>query len=577
MSVGVAIPHGGFAAAQHGQHAAALPSPAASDLLLGLPALPTKVPQPDPAVAALPGPDRPRFDAGARRGDPGLDMLLHFHATSAITPPESPNDPPAHEMEWSPAEEPEERSEEAAMPTPRPQPRLLVKPARPSVDDRKDIDTGLLEYANLALSYNMSNKRHGAQPSPVVREPSAKKPRKGKPVRSLPPESSMKARSTASVASDRLSLSPSLQGLLGTGMRSDHPAAGGAWSTSSQVSADDSSNADLLAPPARFAYRERRPSGGSDLALPDSSVSEARSVSPEHWVGQRGGVPVAAELQLRQEPDGRQAFMPALPELLPALYVDPGNASDSDADDMVDDIRHKMDLTFTFSAVDDMIRRGEQSRLLLWNDEGYQRSLQARSESGRGGHAGYEDEPPSPVKRGRADSAPALPRDPSPKKPRVKKPSAPAIPRTTTKVFRSDVASLPPMPSTPKSKEPLPVQTPRVSYDIENVEIKRVRRSLPSETAGAPQYTWNKGDPIKYGPQDEYFDVLTRDEVKLCETIRLAPKLYLFVKDTMLSAREERGYFKKLEAKKWFRLDVNKTGKVYDWFMALGWILAGPE
>jgi hypothetical protein len=281
-------------------------------------------------------------------------------------------------------------------------------------------------------------------------------------------------------------------------------------------------------------------------------------------------VPVVASLSLRKKADGSHLFLSTEPEGLVTAYVDPGSESD-DRDEYFEELRVKMDQTFTFEALDKMILSGEQSRLLYWNDEALQRERERElAASAQSARSYYETDPPSPAKRYRTEfvpsaSSPATPRP----KPRIKK-TVPAV-RTTTKVFRNDPIGYPPLPSTPKAVRefslavPATVQTPRVSYDIEIVEIKRIRKSLPSETAGAPTYTWNKGDPIKYGPQDEYFDVLTKDEVKLCETIRLAPKLYLFVKDTMLSYREEYGYFKKLEAKKWFRLDVNKTGKVYDW------------
>ncbi|KAJ3327298.1 Transcriptional adapter ada2 [Gonapodya sp. JEL0774] len=96
-------------------------------------------------------------------------------------------------------------------------------------------------------------------------------------------------------------------------------------------------------------------------------------------------------------------------------------------------------------------------------------------------------------------------------------------------------------------------------------------------TRGAPSVTWNKGCPIKISPQAECYSLLTTQEIKLCETIRMMPKQYLHVKSVMLGNRAKHGFFKKLDAKKWFKIDVNKTGKIYDWFSALGWIIGEDD
>lgn len=456
------------------------------------------------------------------------------------------------------------------------------------MDDKKEPDPKLLQRANHAVNYATSNttgKRVETTPGPTR----VKKPRKGQPMRSLPPSASMRARAS-SIGSNRApSTSPGLGAYLGAARSTGEPIAY-AWSTSSQISSDEQSpNPYHLAPAAMADYRRRLSEVSTAGYEPDRrTVSPERSVS-EEWAPQQ--VPVVATISLGR--DGAQ-FMSSPAAF--AVYVDPDSSSEMDREESMEDLRVKMDQTFTFAAVDDIIRRGEQASLLFWNDRAYLKQRERSKSLGQRSSYDYEDEPPSPITRGRSVSTQsAALRAATPRKPRVKK-AEPSIPRpAVTKVFRSsDPSFLGALPSPPKlSKEPVQIQTPRVSYDIENVEIKRIRKSEPHETYGAPQYTWNKGeltrlyysvqllthppgDPIKFGPEDEHFDVLTKDEVKLCETIRLLPKLYLFVKDTMLTYREQHGYFKKLEAKKWFRLDVNKTGKVYDWFAALNWIEVNP-
>lgn len=36
------------------------------------------------------------------------------------------------------------------------------------------------------------------------------------------------------------------------------------------------------------------------------------------------------------------------------------------------------------------------------------------------------------------------------------------------------------------------------------------------------------------------------------------------------------GYLKRAQARRMIRMDVNKTGKVYDYFVAVGWVRPAP-
>ncbi|KND02719.1 uncharacterized protein SPPG_01802 [Spizellomyces punctatus DAOM BR117] len=93
-------------------------------------------------------------------------------------------------------------------------------------------------------------------------------------------------------------------------------------------------------------------------------------------------------------------------------------------------------------------------------------------------------------------------------------------------------------------------------------------------TQGAPVITWTKGEPLLITPATPYYSHLTPEELHTCSTLRLLPETYLKIKETLLTAKAERGPFKKRDAQKWCRVDVNKTGKLYDWFVALGWLEA---
>ncbi|KAJ3161311.1 Transcriptional adapter ada2 [Geranomyces michiganensis] len=95
----------------------------------------------------------------------------------------------------------------------------------------------------------------------------------------------------------------------------------------------------------------------------------------------------------------------------------------------------------------------------------------------------------------------------------------------------------------------------------------------PESTKGAPHVTWNKGDALHIPASSPGYDLLSREELRTCRTLRLVPESYLKIKAILLGAREQRGAFKKRDAQKWCRIDVNKTGKLYDWFSAIGWLL----
>ncbi|KAJ3343243.1 Transcriptional adapter ada2 [Gonapodya sp. JEL0774] len=99
-------------------------------------------------------------------------------------------------------------------------------------------------------------------------------------------------------------------------------------------------------------------------------------------------------------------------------------------------------------------------------------------------------------------------------------------------------------------------------------------QSRPEDTAGAPMVSW-KGTPLPVTPDMIGYNLLTVEEKRICSILRLYPEQYLKIKETLLTAKETRGFFKKREAQKMCRVDVNKTAKIYDWFIALGWLPFG--
>ncbi|OAA38838.1 transcriptional adaptor-like protein [Metarhizium rileyi] len=67
--------------------------------------------------------------------------------------------------------------------------------------------------------------------------------------------------------------------------------------------------------------------------------------------------------------------------------------------------------------------------------------------------------------------------------------------------------------------------------------------------------------------------LLTPDEAKLCEIIRLQPKPYLMIKEQILKeALKTNGTLKKKQAKEICRLDSQKGARLFDFFINAGWL-----
>ncbi|KAG7287389.1 hypothetical protein NEMBOFW57_006900 [Staphylotrichum longicolle] len=68
--------------------------------------------------------------------------------------------------------------------------------------------------------------------------------------------------------------------------------------------------------------------------------------------------------------------------------------------------------------------------------------------------------------------------------------------------------------------------------------------------------------------------LLTTEEAKLCETLRLQPKPYLMIKEQILKeAVKANGSLKKKQAKEICRLDTQKGGRIFDFMVNAGWVV----
>ncbi|PFH59949.1 hypothetical protein XA68_11658 [Ophiocordyceps unilateralis] len=67
--------------------------------------------------------------------------------------------------------------------------------------------------------------------------------------------------------------------------------------------------------------------------------------------------------------------------------------------------------------------------------------------------------------------------------------------------------------------------------------------------------------------------LLTPEEAKLCEVVRLQPKPYLMIKDQLLrEAIKSNGTLKRKQAKEICRLDSQKGAKIFEFFINAGWL-----
>lgn len=66
--------------------------------------------------------------------------------------------------------------------------------------------------------------------------------------------------------------------------------------------------------------------------------------------------------------------------------------------------------------------------------------------------------------------------------------------------------------------------------------------------------------------------LLTKEEQELCSSLRIMPRPYLVIKETILKECARLGGLKRRQARELIKIDVNKTSRIYDFFVEVGWI-----
>lgn len=130
-----------------------------------------------------------------------------------------------------------------------------------------------------------------------------------------------------------------------------------------------------------------------------------------------------------------------------------------------------------------------------------------------------------------------------------------------------------PRPTVSRSPAPmgnaLPEDTaePGVSHRTRLYEAIINRRRAGTSRAGMPL-------DICTAPGSSLVD---DSEFEICSTLRLYPLQYFQSRDTLIRNYQVRGFYKKSAAQKMLHIDVNKTGKLYDYFMSRGWMPVSPS
>ncbi|CAO3698162.1 unnamed protein product [Rhizopus stolonifer] len=89
----------------------------------------------------------------------------------------------------------------------------------------------------------------------------------------------------------------------------------------------------------------------------------------------------------------------------------------------------------------------------------------------------------------------------------------------------------------------------------------------------APSGSRKPANPLNIREADGVH-LLTEDEQILCSTLRIMPRPYLVIKDTILKEYAKQGFLKRRQARGLIKIDVNKTSRIYDFFVESGWIKA---
>ena len=117
---------------------------------------------------------------------------------------------------------------------------------------------------------------------------------------------------------------------------------------------------------------------------------------------------------------------------------------------------------------------------------------------------------------------------------------------------------------------PLPPLTEVVNLNFQNAP------SVSSNDSLKPPTRRSVGVPLDIS-EAEGFELLIPSERNLCSMLRIQPKTYCNIKEILIAAYFKYGYLKRAQARSLIKIDVNKTSRIYDFFVTAGWIHPEPQ
>ncbi|KAJ2694491.1 hypothetical protein H4218_005589 [Coemansia sp. IMI 209128] len=112
---------------------------------------------------------------------------------------------------------------------------------------------------------------------------------------------------------------------------------------------------------------------------------------------------------------------------------------------------------------------------------------------------------------------------------------------------------------------------PNGEIDLDDELSRKISELRP--TTASCSVKWTKAAPMDVSTYPQV-ELLAPAERECCSILRLLPNQYLAIKQSLVRAGRTlpKGTFKKRDAQKLCRVDVNKTSKVFEWFCKLEWI-----
>lgn len=121
------------------------------------------------------------------------------------------------------------------------------------------------------------------------------------------------------------------------------------------------------------------------------------------------------------------------------------------------------------------------------------------------------------------------------------------------------------------TKEPFPLPVVSFARPVVHPVAEPPATSSATDYRPANQGGRKASTPLNIAHADG-IELLSDKERHICSILRLYPRLYLSIKDTLIREYIKSGGLKRAQARAAVKIDVNKTSRLYDFFISAGWI-----